>query len=621
MGIHRVYALAAAVILVGSAAADSQQPTQIDTKTSGMLRVVVNPGALSEATLPSPGSERERSLLDVGTTTRRGAALPPLELFVQYAEAAPAITAPPPGRLSAEILALAANDSVTAIELNRPPSFQLDEVRPFNRDARLTHNVEEFITRYPGFTGAGRVAVVVDGGAVLVTHQEFQTATPPPQSRISVRTMQPQSRHATHVAGTIIASGVDPRAKGMAPAASIISTDFNADIQNIEQIPPTGVHVTNHSYGPRAGWDRDDQYGWLWWGDRVLSEVEDAQFGKYTAKTSAFDRVLNQPARERWAAFVAAGNDRDDAPLRQPVDHWAYTIVDGTMKWHMATRERGGDGFDRGGVDTLSTMCVAKNAICVGAINDAPRAQAFATTDFSAWGPTDDGRIKPDLTANGHNVLSASNASDDSYLELPGTSMASPVAAGIGIVVGQTFEANRKRPPLGVELKAILIHSAIDAGRPGPDVEFGWGVINALAAGDVAARVAAHIVEAPAVGGGSGDVSMKVTNDGKTPVRVTLVWSDPPGVANQRGLDDASPALQNDLDLQLVDPRGTVHLPYRLSLNGPLDDATRGVNSVDNVEVVDAPPLQGAWQVRVRARMLRVGPTQRAAVVTTGLRR
>jgi subtilisin family serine protease len=608
-------------VVIASSGLQSQQPTgaQVQSKTSGLIRALASPGDLADPVMPGPLSEVEKLLRDVGNQISRGDVLPRLDLFVQYDNGPAAATGRRVVITPGAVVSLTANDAVRAIDLLRPPSFQLEDMRPFNRNARLTHRVNEFNERYPGFDGGGRFAVVVDGGAVRATHREFQSTG---GSRVRVITTASSDTHATHVAGTIIAVGIDDRAKGMAPAGSVISLDFSNDFDSLAALGTTEVAVTNHSYGPRSGWDRDPRYGWLWWGDRTLSEDEDATFGRYGARESTFDRLLTEPTRARWLSFVAAGNDRNDRPSVQPVSHLVYTIVNNRLEWQYSQRERPADGRANG-VDTVSGLCLAKNVVCVGAIEDALKASPpFATTSFSGWGPADDGRVKPDLVANGQNLLSASDASDQAYLEMPGTSMASPTAAGIALLIGQTFDKHRGRAATGVDVKAVLIHSASEAGRPGPDAEFGWGVINALAAGDVVAHRTDHILETVDVS--TGNVERWTLNGigSDAAVRVTMVWSDPPGRANTGGVDDSSPALQNDLDIELVGPNGTRHFPYRLDVGAPLANAKRdGVNRVDNVEIIDAPGATGQWQLRIRAHRLSQGMSQKATIITSGLRR
>ena len=71
-------------------------------------------------------------------------------------------------------------------------------------------------------TGTGIVVGVWDGGAGRATHQEFG-------GRLVVMDGASLNNHATHVAGTIIASGVQANAKGMAPTGNVDSYDWNSD--------------------------------------------------------------------------------------------------------------------------------------------------------------------------------------------------------------------------------------------------------------------------------------------------------------------------------------------------------------------------------------------------------
>jgi hypothetical protein len=286
---------------------------------------------------------------------------------------------------------------------------------------------------------------------------------------------------------------------------------------------------------------------------------------------------------------------------------------------------RPGDGADHGGLDTIAGLGVSKNCLCVGAIHDITNAsEPIRTTDFSSWGPTDDGRIKPDVVANGQDLYSASSASDTAYTEMPGTSMASPTACGIACVLMEVFQTHKGRLPSSAELKGIVIHTATDdATFPGPDPVFGWGSINALAAGELIVGEAGQSIHTDEVQAGEEKEWRFERLAGQTgPVRATLVWTDPPSAPNTGGLDDATPAIINDLDLEVVTPGSATALhPYTLDRNDPLAPATTtAANRVDNVEVVDAAAANGEWTVRVKGHLLSGGASQRFTLIVSGLR-
>jgi len=81
---------------------------------------------------------------------------------------------------------------------------------------------------------------------------------------------------------------------------------------------------------------------------------------------------------------------------------------------------------------------------------------------------------------------------------------------------------------------------------------------------------------------------------GRTRLRVVLAWDDPPGEPL------ALSSLVNDLDLRLIDPVGSVVLPFVLDPLFPEDPAGRGRNPRDSSELVEvANPLPGRWLVEV----------------------
>ncbi len=128
-----------------------------------------------------------------------------------------------------------------------------------------------------------------------------------------------------------------------------------------------------------------------------------------------------------------------------------------------------------------------KILITVGAVNKVPSysgPESVQMSGFSSWGPTDDGRIKPDLVAAGVNLFSLSAANDSSYTTLSGTSMASPNVTGSLLLLQELYKnlhsGNFMRSST---LKALAIHTAKETGiYPGPDYSYGWGLLDDQAA-------------------------------------------------------------------------------------------------------------------------------------------
>ncbi len=93
-------------------------------------------------------------------------------------------------------------------------------------------------------------AHVWDGGGTRTTHQEFDGAGG--NNRVTIidgSTLNGSSFHAMHVTGTIVASEVQPNAKGMAPHAQARTADWNSDLSETTSESSNRMLVSNHSYG------------------------------------------------------------------------------------------------------------------------------------------------------------------------------------------------------------------------------------------------------------------------------------------------------------------------------------------------------------------------------------
>lgn len=108
------------------------------------------------------------------------------------------------------------------------------------------------------------------------------------------------------------------------------------------------------------------------------------------------------------------------------------------------------------------------NIIAVGSVNNQNTVSAF-----SSIGPTYDGRIKPEIVAQGENVFGAAASSISQYLYNSGTSAAAPIAAG---VAGLLLSAH---PYLtNMEMRDILLITSDNSGKP--NNYKGYGLVSAL---------------------------------------------------------------------------------------------------------------------------------------------
>jgi hypothetical protein len=165
----------------------------------------------------------------------------------------------------------------------------------------------------------------------------------------------------------------------------------------------------------------------------------------------------------------------------------------------------------------------------------------------------------------------------------------------------------------------------------GPDYVFGYGLLQtdkALSFTERSHHLRDEISQGMLVY--EIDVDESVLENGK--LRVTLAWDDPPWPFNGRA-DPTFGTLQNDLDLELIDPLGIRHLPWLLDPEMPAEPANQHQrirflpvnpklqdhrNTIEQVEVEVDQSRYGTWKIRVRGgRMLR--PPQSYALVSRAI--
>jgi hypothetical protein len=494
-----------------------------------------------------------------------------------------------------------------------------------NLNAAISTGVNLLQTSPYSLDGSGLIVGVWDAGSVRNTHQEFATG-----GRVSIMDGASLDDHATHVGGTIGAAGFSPSRKGMAFNAFIESFDWNNDLSEMTSRAATkptqlasNIFISNHSYGYVEGW-----YGNQWIGNGTDQNAADHNFGQYSGHSASQDALLfNAPY---YISFWAAGNDGNDNPTPG-----STVSIGGQNVAYDPAKHPPGDGVYRNGFEMISAHGISKNVLTIGAANDAVTAGLRDATkatlaSFSSTGPTDDGRIKPDLVGNGVGLSSPVSSSDTAYAQYSGTSMASPNAAGSATLVVDQYKRLFDSAMRSSTLKGLLIHTATDIGNPGPDYKYGWGLVDAKEAVDLVidhhANPSKNRIREDIVTTGAASKTFKFLWDDVSPIRATICWTDPAGAATTAH-DSRTSVLENDLNIKLIAPDGTEYFPFVMPFVGTWtvasmsENATTGVNNTDNVEqvLIPAPGQSGEWQVVVDYLGPLTNNEQRFSLVMSGV--
>jgi len=405
-------------------------------------------------------------------------------------------------------------------------------------------------------TGEGMRVAVWDGGGVNRSHVEFK-------NRLEISGSSEIIDHACHVLGTILAGGADPNAKGYLYKANgkAYSFEGNEYPQIIDEVQNQNLITSNHSYGRVAGWSSG-----IWYGDTNISTEEDYIFGFYSSNSSIIDNITY--SAPYYSVFKSAGNDRGDS----------------------------GDGSHPtdGPYDIIADWSGAKNVFTIGAVRKLPSDYTspadIQMSDFSGWGPTDDGRIKPDFVMPGVRIYSSTcEGGDESYGNLDGTSMASPGALGAAMLINESYKVFNNTYLKSASLKALMIQTAMEAGsNPGPDYSFGWGMINVEDAVDhIIAKdnINSFILEETLQDQQTFEMELNPVAGEK--ITATIAWTDPAGSPVAPALDPSDLMLVNDLDMRILDELGNEVSPWILDPIVPGRAASSGDNFRDNVEKIE----------------------------------
>jgi subtilisin family serine protease len=467
-------------------------------------------------------------------------------------------------------------------------------------------------------TGAGVIVGVWDGGDVLTTHQEFFTGG---VSRVIDKdgvSAPGLSQHATHVAGTISAAGVVPSGRGMAIGTTVHSRFFDNPAATMPlAVAQDGIKLSNHSYGYIHGWGTRNVGGinyWAWYGDTAINQTEDFKYGFYSLASREVDEICY--TAKGYLPVWAAANKRGgqgQGPPSQPIGHYALNNGNWVTVFGVT---RPNDYDNNAGYDLLSDHAIGKNVLTVAAVEDLAGGYNPVTgpsqvvmSSFSSFGPPDDGRIKPDIAANGVDLYSTDKDTTSDYEILSGTSMAAPSVTGSTALLVERYTQlyGNANDLLSSTIKGLICHTADEAGNAaGPDYRFGWGLMNTasmiglLNTHQVTGDRLTNIKQVVLKNGDFVEFTVKAIG-GLTPLKVTSCWTDPAGTIPPAAVDANVAALVNDLDVRIIQG-ATTYYPWKLNPASLTAAATNtGDNDRDNVEqvIIAAPVAAQTYTVRV----------------------
>jgi len=242
----------------------------------------------------------------------------------------------------------------------------------------------------------------------------------------------------------------------------------------------------------------------------------------------------------------------------------------------VVTSSAGNEGGTEGYEQEIGSPGNAKNVITVGGNQPYNPGLGFENPenmyDRSSRGWTEDNRIKPDVIAPSEQVLTHNTPLDEGgYVSASGTSFGNPLVAGAASIIVDWYEENQEETPSPAMVKSILINTANDMDPEEgdsrgyvPNQDEGWGVADVLKLEYPTDRPIDFMFEdqSSLITTGETDEYHISASDEDEPLKITLTWTDENAEAGD------SPALKNNLDLEVETPTGEVIRGNAFDLSG-----------------------------------------------------
>ncbi|GAB4526192.1 MAG: hypothetical protein Kow0063_00140 [Anaerolineae bacterium] len=483
-----------------------------------------------------------------------------------------------------------------------------------------------------GLYGAGQTIAVCDTGldrgstTPASLHDDFEDGGGNSRviqifDRVGDGANDVNSGHGTHVAGSVLGNGARSGANpsthtypgsayvGMAPEANLV---FQA-VENNTSGSLAGIPLDLNVLFAQADGAGADLHTNSWGA---------ADNGSYTSYSQDVDEYIW--SHKDFTILFAAGNQGTDVPSSDGVVNLDSIGSPATAKNCITVgaseNNRSSGGYNPGGACSTYGSCWPLDYPVNPIRDDRLSNDPGGMVAFSSRGPTNDGRVKPDVVAPGTNIASVRSsmaastgwgAINSYYMYMGGTSMSTPLTAGAAVLVRDFYQDNQGVTPSAALIKATLINGATDISPgqygtgstqeipdpPRPNNVEGWGRVNLEnSIFPAAPRTLNYDDHVSGLGTGGMITYVYTATTAGQPMRTTLVWSDYPGTPAADG------GLVNDLDLSITTPAGTTLRP------------SDHVNNVEGIDIASA--ASGVYTITVRGYNVPLGPQPYALVVS-----